>query len=426
MLEAPVTTRGTKPEGTRRGVSEPVPRREGSLAGRTPSLPRRDATEDFASQRSTVAAAFGVDDEGERFRAPKRFSGLRFRLRGGAPRSTWTRVAAGCGGLLLFSLVAAVLWGTRSLILHDPRLVIESSSSIQITGNSHLTRPQLLSIFGEDVDRNLLAVSLNERRAQLESLPWVEHATVMRLLPNKIRVAIVERVPVAFVRQGGHIGLVDSAGVLLDMPVDEPLGKRYSFPVLTGIAAEEPASTRAARMKLFARFTSELDAGGARISNDLSEVDLSNPEDVKALIPSGGADILVHFGEEDFLTRYKKFQQNLPGWKSQYPKLASVDMRYERQVVLEMQPGAAVPVSEPKPAAPAPVLSTPAVQPKVATKPRLVAKHLAKPVPAPKAAAVAPHVPASVPAAGHLQTAFAVHSKGSEAQPNKAVQAGPR
>ena len=59
----------------------------------------------------------------------------------------------------------------------------------------------------------------------------------------------------------------------------------YSFPVVTGISADEPLSTRAARMKIYERFTTELDAAGEKISEQLSEVDLSNPEDVKAMIP---------------------------------------------------------------------------------------------------------------------------------------------
>ena len=53
---------------------------------------------------------------------------------------------------------------------------------------------------------------MEQRRAQLEAMPWVEHATVMRLLPNRLRVEVVERVPVAFVRQGGTIGLVPMQG----------------------------------------------------------------------------------------------------------------------------------------------------------------------------------------------------------------------
>jgi cell division protein FtsQ len=260
----------------------------------------------------------------------------------------------------------------KSFLLHDERFVIPSSSSIELQGNTHVTRAQMLSIFGEDVERNIFTVSLAQRRAELERVPWVAHATVMRLLPNRIRVSIVERTPVAFVRQGNHIGLVDANGVLLDMPVDAKPDGHYSFPVVTGISADEPLSTRAARMKIYERFTSELDGSGEKISEGLSEVDLSNPEDVKALIPDHSNEILVHFGDVDFLDRYRRFQAHLPEWRTIYPKLSSVDMRYERQVVLEMQPGAGVPVSSPGTAAAEP---TPVDDVKPAALHPALAKH---------------------------------------------------
>ncbi len=276
------------------------------------------------------------------------------------PKTLWGRIAAGCGFLLVAGAgIAASLW-VRSYLLHDEHFIVPTSESIQIAGNSHLTRAQLLSVFGEDVDRNIFNIPLDLRRAELESLPWVAHATVMRLLPNRVRVAIVERTPVAFVRQGRQIGLVDTNGVLFDLPsadMDQASGTpanaraQYSFPVLTGISAEDPLSTRAARMRIYMGFMAALDATGEGVSHKLSEVDLSNPEDVKALIPdASGADILVHFGEEKFLERYHQYQQHLAEWHSQYPRLASVDMRYEKQVVLEMQPGTT----------PAPSTTTPA------------------------------------------------------------------
>jgi cell division protein FtsQ len=59
------------------------------------------------------------------------------------------------------------------------------------------------------------------------------------------------------------------------------------------------------------------------------------------LIPDQGKDVLVHFGDTDFLNRYRRYEEHLAEWRSQYPALWSVDMRYERQVVLEMQPGSA-------------------------------------------------------------------------------------
>jgi cell division protein FtsQ len=170
--------------------------------------------------------------------------------------------------------------------------------------------------------------------------------------------------------------------------------------VLTGVSADDPLSTRAARMEIYRRFMQALDSTGEHLTDSLSEVDVSNPEDVKALVPSGSSDILVHFGQEEFLKRYREFQQHLPEWKQKYPKLASADMRYEGQIVLEMQGGGgAAPAgsgSASGPAAnadavaarPAPVAATPpasvrppSVQPPSvqSAKPKLVAAKATKP-----------------------------------------------
>ena len=324
MLEAPEKNYASESRGSR------GPRRVSASPDRKL---RRDLSEDFADD------PYWEEDAP----ASRRKAGLRVRFRG-IPATKWGRIAAGCGVVVLLGLCAGGFLMARSFLLNDERFVVPSSSSIEFQGNAHVTRAQLLSIFGGDVERNIFTVSLAERRAEMERLPWVAHATVMRLLPNRMRVSIVERTPVAFVRQGSHIGLVDANGVLLDMPAETKPDARYSFPVVTGIVAEDPLSTRAARMKIYERFTTELDGSGEKISEGLSEVDLSNPEDVKALIPDKSNEILVHFGDVDFLDRYKRFEEHLPEWRTVYPKLSSVDMRYERQVVLEMQPGAGVPV----------------------------------------------------------------------------------
>jgi cell division protein FtsQ len=318
----------------------------------------------------------------------RRQAGVKVRLRGGLPKSLGGKLGILAAVLVLVGLCAAAAMVARTAILHDDRFVIPASSSIEVQGNSHVTRAQLLSIFGEDVERNIFRVSLTERKAELEQLPWVEHATVMRLLPNRLRVSIIERTPVAFVRQGNHIGLVDANGVLLDMPMDVQANMHYSFPVVTGLAPSDPLSLRAARMKLYARFTNDLDSSGEKISQNLSEVDLSNPEDVRALIPDHGTEVLVHFGEDNFLDRYRKFEEHLPEWRTQYPHLSSVDMRYERQVVLEMQKGSTVPVPGAEAAADQSSTDTGAVAAPT-TKPAAKAPAV-KPAPAKKPAAKAP------------------------------------
>ena len=170
-----------------------------------------------------------------------------FRVRG-ALRSTTGRVVLGVAAFVCLAVVGTAMILTRSFLLHDERFVIPASAHIETLGNTHLTRAQMLSVFGADMERNIFRVPLAERRADLERLPWVQHATVMRLLTNTLRVSVEERSPVAFVREGTTIGLVDASGVLLDMPADAPGDPHYSFPVLTGISAGDPLSTRAARL----------------------------------------------------------------------------------------------------------------------------------------------------------------------------------
>jgi len=314
------------------GDGVPVPRRR-----RAPGLGSGGGAGEYGRD---FAEDFSDDFEDDPLGAGRgRGGGVRVRLRG-LPGTKWGRILGIGAVLLLMGLCVGVVLVARDAVMHDERFVIEDSAAVEVEGNNHVSRTQLLSIFGEDVERNIFTVSLAERRAQLEQLPWVKHATVMRLLPNRLRVQIEERVPVAFVRQGSHIGLVDASGVLLDMPPDKVGSGHYSFPVVTGISADDPLSTRAARMKIYQRFTGELDGSGEKVSDKLSEVDLTNPEDVRALVPDATSAVLVHFGDESFLERYRKYQEHLAEWRAQYPRLSSVDMRYERQVVLEMQRGA--------------------------------------------------------------------------------------
>jgi cell division protein FtsQ len=258
------------------------------------------------------------------------------------PKTRAGRVALAAVVVSVLAVLTMLGISVRSFLKNDPRFRIDSSSVIQIMGNSQVTRPELLSVFGSDIGRNIFFVPLGERRADLEKLPWVAHATVMRLLPNQLRVAIVERTPVAFVRHGNTIGLVDAHGVLLDMPPATMAVEHYSFPVVTGISAGDPLSERAARMRFYQQFIGDLDSGGENVSSQLSEVDISDSEDIRALLPAQGSTILVHFGEKDFLTRYERYKQHLAEWRQQYPRLASVDLRYDNQVVLEMAKGVTV------------------------------------------------------------------------------------
>ena len=89
-------------------------------------------------------------------------------------------------------------------------------------------------------------------------------------------------------------------------------------------------------MEVYQHLVSELDANGQHLSDQISEIDLTDPEDARVLMPEQGTDILAHFGADHFLERYQRYKAHIAEWRQQYPKLAEVDLRYEQQVVLQM------------------------------------------------------------------------------------------
>ncbi len=269
-----------------------------------------------------------VEQESPFLRGQKRVSVRRGSLpKKAATGLTWGILAA----VVLFvgSTAVAALYHYGE---HSWRFRVDSSDDIEITGLQNVTRYQVLEVMGGDIGRNIFFVPLSERKQTLEKIPWVESASVMRFVPNRLRIEIHERTPVAFARVGSKILLIDPVGTLMDLPAAGK--KKYSFPVILGMNSGEPASTRAARMKIYNDLVSQLDAGGAHYSQELSEVDLSDAEDVKVLPSDPQGEVLVHLGSSNYLERYKVYVSHVREWRQQFDKLESVDLRYDGQIIV--------------------------------------------------------------------------------------------
>ena len=93
-------------------------------------------------------------------------------------------------------------------------------------------------------------------------------------------------------------------------------------------------SSSAARMKNYNQLVRDLDSGGARYSSDLSEVDLTDAEDVKVVAVDPSGQVLVHLGAGNYLQRYKTYVTHVQQWRQQFDKLDSVDLRYDGQIIV--------------------------------------------------------------------------------------------
>jgi cell division protein FtsQ len=269
-----------------------------------------------------------AEQESPFLRGQKRVSARR----GPLPKKTANRlmwVAAAIFALAILAVAATSLYRYGK---HSWRFRIDSSDQIEVAGAVHVPHAQIMDVMGGDIGRNIFFIPLAERQQQLEQIPWVESASVMRFVPNRLRIEIHERTPVAFARIGSHISLIDEGGTLMEL--SPGVKHKYSFAVIAGMNAGEPLSTRAARMKIYNGLVRALDAGGARYSQELSEVDLSDPEDVKILASDASGEVLVHLGSSNYLQRYKTFVTHVLQWRQQFDKLESVDLRYDGQIIV--------------------------------------------------------------------------------------------
>jgi cell division protein FtsQ len=267
-----------------------------------------------------------VDEESPFLRGQKRVSARRSSLpKKTANRLLWAVIAACI--VCVVALGAAWLYHYGE---HSWRFRVESSDNIEVTGMQNVTKPQIMEVMGADIGRNIFFIPLAQQKAQLEQIPWVESASVMRFVPNRLTVEIHERTPVAFARVGPRMSLIDAGGTLMELTPKH----KYSFPVILGMNPGEPLSTRAPRMKTYAEMVSDLDSGGARYSQDLSEVDISDLDDVKVRVNDPAGDVLVHLGSSDYLRRYKIYVSHAQAWRQQFQKLESVDLRYDNQIIV--------------------------------------------------------------------------------------------
>jgi len=234
----------------------------------------------------------------------------------------------------------AALYATLHFFLFSPRVLLLTPDQVVITGNHYVTRRAIVEKFRPDRGHSVLLVPLDARRKAIEEMPWVEQASVERVLPNRIRVDLTERAPIAFLRLGPELALVDGTGVILERPPDA----EYHFPVVTGITEAMPREQREQRMRLYAQFMKEIDAARPAAPDFISEVDLSDEKDVRAIVDglstvTSGAvrdqdTVLVHFGEGDFASKFRLLTENLGQWRASAGCVDSVDLRFARQVVV--------------------------------------------------------------------------------------------
>ena len=240
------------------------------------------------------------------------------------------------------SLVAghALYRGVERQLVEDTRFALRpleedpgSGSGLHIEGLRHAPRERIVEVFAEDIGRSVYRVPLAERRRRLLEVDWVREASVARVWPNRLKVRIEEREPVAFVRLEprvpgalSHAALIDADGVLLEIPP----GSAYDLPVITGLREDQPPEARALRVRKMQRLLEEV----GELRERISEVNAENPNNLRARVQAGGSLVEVWLGRERYQARLSRFLQYWPEVRRRYPEASRFDLRLDDRITV--------------------------------------------------------------------------------------------
>jgi len=265
-----------------------------------------------AALRSAVAGLMAPTDK--RFRRPDSRPVRRRSLR---LSRLWKPAAAVIAGL-------AVIGAAGGVLLSAPGLAVDR---LVVRGHKRLSAADIEARLSGVRGSNILRVNLETYRARVLESPWVEHATLWRVLPSTIEVRVVERVPAVLARLGQQLYLMDANGVLLGE--FGPAHRDLDLPIVDGLSMayrRGDSAVDAARVQVTGRF---LDALEARpdLRARVSQIDVANARDLVVLLEDDTASL--HLGEDRFVERLTFYLEMLPTLGDEFQDIDYVDLRFE-------------------------------------------------------------------------------------------------
>jgi cell division septal protein FtsQ len=223
--------------------------------------------------------------------------------------------------------------------------LIAAAHSLQIRhmvvrGHERLSIGEVLALVDGLRGQNILAVSLEAWQRKLQSSPWVESATIRRVLPATVEITVHERRPMGIGRIGLALYLIDGKGVIVD-----EYGPAYAdidLPIIDGLAASPQdggSIVDVARAEFAGRVIAEL-AVRPEIARRVSQIDVADLHDAVVILDDDPA--ILRLGEAEFLPRLLQYLELAPALRERLAGIDYVDLRFdERMYVRPLKPARA-------------------------------------------------------------------------------------
>ena len=272
------------------------------------------------------AASFGPSAGGAVVATDKRFKRAHVKpSRRRASSSAYAWLAARMVVLVLIAVYAVYLGVTT--IAAASTLAI---NHMVVRGHERLSTGEVLSLVEGLRGQNILAVRLDDWQRKLLSSPWVEAATIRRVLPSTLEITVHERKPMGIGRLGTTMYLIDAKGVI----VDEygPVYADIDLPIIDGLAASPQdggSIIDVARAEFAARAIGALSAR-PEILKKVSQIDVADLHDAVVILDGDSA--LLRLGDTDFVARLQQYIDLAPALHERLDGIDYVDLRFDERM----------------------------------------------------------------------------------------------
>jgi hypothetical protein len=233
--------------------------------------------------------------------------------------------AAAMRALFVVALpVVVVVW-----LLYSPYFLIRE---VEVDGGARVSADWMRTNLEPLVGRHVLAVSLDGVRRRLSAHPWVASVELRRELPDRLRVSVIERQPVALVAGDEGLAFLDGEGqVIAPAPMAAQHEKGRHVPntdlVIIHYRFPGPVPVQAA-LDLVAELRRAHPAWGVGVR----EVEILGDGEYRVVTAALPYPLLLEAGS--VAPAVTSLQQMLPEIERRLPAVGEADLRSPRRLVI--------------------------------------------------------------------------------------------
>lgn len=222
--------------------------------------------------------------------------------------------------LFVAGVVLAAMWAYRQT-QSDARFAVKQ---IEVSGAVHTPRAAIDAVTRRYVGLNLFKIDIARVQHDLGSLAWIQRIAIEKKLPDTLRINVVERTPVAIVRDhDGWLDYVDGNGMVLT-ELSPSIGDD-DLPIIANAAGAELART--------VRFVRDLKNADPVLYSRVAEVRPVAPRGFAVFDRDLGT--TVYLNAEDAASKWRNLYAVMQGEKLGKAAIEYADLRFADRIVIK-------------------------------------------------------------------------------------------